>query len=370
MRSSDKQVAILVGLAALFVVGGMGALLFSAFYSTFAPATSVAVASTQPAGTADSGAPAATAAVAAPVAQSPTLALAPTVEGQPSPTVGVAGGGPTQPAIVTATSAVSQPPATLPPTQSVVDQPSATSLPGDTPVPGATPTFDDNPNLLLTPQNPPTETATPEPLKDLTNQVELSIAQIQRVQVSDGYILMADIGNLTEQPLKDVSLVFTNASGARVGEAKPVSLYLPPDDARPGATAIIPANDPIIVNWATVQAHAVGTPVTVQPGQAGYPLALDVDTPTVTVSQSGYAYQSTITNDTGGRVAIPYQNVAFFANDGVLLFVSNLGGRGPLNDGESYEITGTVPANQAAAEGRSLAEYTDVLVIVSAEASP
>lgn len=370
MRSSDKQVAILVGLAVLFVVGGMGALFFSAFYSAFVPETSVALAPTQTAGTAGPGAPVVTATVAAPVAQSPTLTLAPTMEGQPSPTAGAAAGSSTQPAVVTATSAVPQPSSTIPPTQPVVDQPTAASLPTDTPAPGASPTFEDSPNLLLTPQEQPTETATPEPLKDLTNQVELSIAQIQRVQVTGGYILMADIGNLSEQPLKDVSLVFTNSAGARVGEAKPVSLYLPPNDARPGATAVIPATDPIIVNWANLQAHAVGTTVTVQPGEAGYPLALDVDTPTVTVSQSGYAYQATITNNTGGRVAIPYQNIAFFANDGVLLFVSNLGGRGPLNDGESYQVTGTVPADQAAAEGRSLAEFTDVLVIISAEASP
>ncbi len=370
MRSSDKQVAILVGLAVLFVMGGLGALFFSAFYSAFVPATSVAVASTQNAGTADSGALVVTATVAAPVAESPTLTLAPTVEGQPSPTVGAAVGGQTQAAIVSATSAVSQPSSTIPPTQPVIDPPTATSLPSDTPAPGASPTFEDSPTLLLTQVTPPTETATPEPLKDLTTQVELSVAQIQRVQVTGGYILMADIGNLTEQPLKDVSLVFTNAAGARVGEAKPVSLYLPPNDARPGATAVIPATDPIIVNWATVQAHAVGTPVTVQPGQAGYPLALDVDTPIVTVSQSGYAYQATITNNTGGRVAIPYQNVAFFANDGVLLFVSNLGSHAALNDGESYQVTGTISASQAAAEGRALAEYSDVLVIISAEASP
>ncbi len=370
MRSSDRQIAIIVGLAVLFVVGGLAALLFSTFYNTLPPATPVAVAPAQPAGPTNSNPVIVTATGAAPGPQSPTLTAPSTVEGQPSPTVRAATGNPTQPAVETATLAATHSAATLPPTQGAVDQPTATTAPADTPVPGPSPTFDDNPNLLLTPQTPPTETATPEPLKDLKGSVELAVAQVQRMQVSGGYVVMVDVGNLTDQPLKDITLVFTNSAGTRIGTPKPLNLYLPANDARPGATAVIPATDPIIANWSTAQVHAVGTPVTVQPEQAGYPVAMDMDTPVVTVSQSGYAYQVVIVNNTGGRVAIPYQNISFFSNDGVLLFVSNLGGRDPLNDGESYQLIGSIPAAQSAAEGRSLAEFTDVLAIISAEASP
>lgn len=358
-------------MAVLFIVGGMGALLFSAFYSTLLPATSVAVAPTQPAGPINSNPAIVTATSVALAPESPTLTLPPSAEGQPSPTGDVVGGGLTQPVVATATPEAIQPAATQPPTQGTVDQPTITpSAPTDTPVPGASPTFDDNPTLLFATQDSATETATPEPLKDPGGSVELSVAQVQRMQVSGGYVVMVDVGNLTEQPLKDVVLVFTNASGARIGGPRPLALHIPANDARPGATGVIAANDPIFTNWSAVQVHALGTPVTAQSGQAGYPMVLDTELAQVTASSSGYSYQVTIVNNTGGRVAIPYQNISFFSNDGVLLFVANLGNHAAINDGESYQLSGTIPAAQPAAEGRSLAEYSDVLAIISAEASP
>jgi hypothetical protein len=147
-------------------------------------------------------------------------------------------------------------------------------------------------------------------------------------------------------------------------------LYLLPNDARPGASSVVADNDPVIVNWGSLQARALGVPVGGQPGQVGYPVWLNTTPVSVTITQDGYTFQAVVTNNTGLRVSIPYQNVAFFANDGMLLYVANMGSRPALSDGESYVLTGSVPVNQAAANGRSLGEASDRLASVSAEVAP
>jgi hypothetical protein len=235
----------------------------------------------------------------------------------------------------------------------------------DTPAPNATPTFDDNPLLILTAPTPPAPTATPQPLTGLGNSVELSVAQVQRIAVDGGFVLVADIGNTTDGSVKNVTLIFTDASGARVGSGLPLNLNLPPNDARPGLTPKLAANDPIITGWGTLQARAAGTPAT-----TGAVAAVEVSPPQITQSDTDYAYQATVTNTTGARVSILYQNLAFFANDGTLLLVINLGPHAPVDAGASYTLTGTIPLGQPSAEGHALAEYSDVLGNVIAEVWP
>ncbi len=200
--------------------------------------------------------------------------------------------------------------------------------------------------------------------------VELVVAQVRRIRQPDGDVLMADVSNPTDQPVRDVSLVFTRLDGARVGEAKPLSLHLVPYDTRPGATTPISPNDPVIIGWMTLQVHAVGTVVAAQAGEPGYPVMLDISHPAVGLDQTTYTYETTVTNITGRPVRIVYQNIAFFGSDGSLLLVLNLGPHDALAEGESYVLRGLIPRNQPAAEGHTLAEYTDVLVTISAEAGP
>jgi hypothetical protein len=377
MQSSSPSSRSLIIVVVLFglIVLGLGALFLSAVLrsnssaslptagaatqievqvqTSLPPGTSLAI--TQPPSAPTGASPGTT----APTPGAATEAAAPTG----------AGPQPTQPS-PTNLPATSRPSAT--PRQSTNAQPTSAS-PGNTSAPNATPTLEDNPSLLLTPFTPPTAAPTPVPLPTSSSPsgafVEVQVAQVQRIQVSGGFILMADIGNITNQPIRDVSLIFTNASGARVGEAKPLGLHLLANDARPGATNVLAATDPIIVNWGNLQARAIGAPAAA-PGQAGYPIWLDITPVTISITQDGYTYQSVVTNHSGSRANIPYQNVSFFANDGTLLYVATIGARPALNDGESYILTGSVPINQTAANGRALGEYTDVLASISAEIAP
>lgn len=348
------------------IVLGLGALFLSAIFRGGPPAGAPTVgAATQGGVLVQTSMPPATSVLLAQPSSAPTQGAAATEAVTP-------GTAATQPALTQPPS--TNVPATVRPSattgQSTNLQP-ASAGPSNTPAPNATPTLEDNPSLLLTPFVPPTTAPTPVPLPTSSSGsfVELQVAQVQRIQVSDGYILMADIGNIALQPIKDVNLIFTNASGARVGDPKSLSLYLLPNDARPGATGVLAATDPIIVNWGNLQARAIGTPVTTS-GQAGYPVWLDITPVTVSLTQDGYTYQSLVTNNSGARANIPYQNVSFFANDGTLLFVTNIGSHPALNDGESYILSGSVPINQTATGGRALGEYTDVLASVSAEVAP
>lgn len=242
----------------------------------------------------------------------------------------------------------------------------------ETPTTEVAPTVFDDPSVLLTPFVQPTETATPLPLTGLGDAIELSVVQLQGIELPDGFLLVADVANTAEQPVKNVSLVFTQSDGTQVGDPKPLSLYLSPGEARPGLTTRLAPDDPIIADWDTLQVHVTGAVVTVQDGQPGYPVTLDVGYPEVALNSSStqYDYQVTVTNNTGARVAIAYQNLAFFSNDGVLLLVIDLGAHAALENGASYTLTGSIPADQPVIEGRDLVEYTDVLANISAEIAP
>jgi len=360
--SSSRYIIIAAAVVFGLVVLGLGGLLLNAFLgsgnATGVPTVGLA---TEAVAQVRTSALPATSLVIAPTTDSAATEAAPPVATQSVPT---------QPALTSA-------PATTKPSATpggVTNIQPTSSIPTSTTAPNVTPTLDDNPSLLLTPFVPPTAAPTLAPLPTSSSPagafVELQVAQVQRLQVSGGYVLMADVGNITQQSIKDVSLIFTNASGARVGDAKPLSLHLLPNDARPGATGVLAATDPIIVNWGNLQARAIGAPAAGQPGQAGYPIWLDITPVTISLTQDGYTYQSVVTNNSGSRATIPYQNVSFFANDGTLLFVANVGAHPALNDGESYVLTGSVPINQTAAGGRALGEYTDVLASISAEIAP
>ncbi len=247
------------------------------------------------------------------------------------------------------------------------NRPTSTPLSG-TPLP--TPTIFDNPTLLLTPFNPPTETATPLPLSGLGADVELSVVQLRRISTAQGVIILAEVSNVTEQALKNVRLIFATANGQRAGNPVDLSLTLPPGESLPGASAALPASDPVIQNWDSLQAHAVGTPPTAQPGEAGYPVSVTVGYPTITRDKTSLHYDVTVANDTGARVAITGQNIAFYGGDGILLLVVNLGTHDQLADGASYALSGTLSLDQAASEGHTLADYTDMIASISAEIAP
>jgi hypothetical protein len=243
-----------------------------------------------------------------------------------------------------------------------------TSTPGPTISPASftdTPTFD--PNLLLTPQMPPTETATPPPLTDLGEGIELNVIQLSRILRPDGVIFLADILNPTDRPVKDVTLVFTRISGERVGQPQALDLDLVANEASPGATELLAPDDPIIAGWDELQVHAVGTPNNAGTSQSGNPAMLEVGYPEVSVDKTTLYFRVTVKNVEGATVSVPHQSLAFFANDGTLLLVWKLGSHETIPAGGSYDLTGQIRLDQPVTEGRALQEYSDVLAVLSAE---
>jgi hypothetical protein len=226
-----------------------------------------------------------------------------------------------------------------------------------------------DPNLLLTPQMPPTETSTPPPLTDLGGGLELTVIQLQQIHRPDGIVLLADVLNPADRPVRDVALVFTRPSGERVGQPQPLGLDLTANEASPGATELLAPDDPIVAGWDELQVHAIGTPNYADPSQPGYPALLEVGYPEASVDKSTLYFRVTVRNLEGTSVSIPHQSLAFFADDGTLLLVWKLGSHEAIAPDGSYELEDQIPLDQPVTDGRSLDEYSDVLATISGRLS-